>query len=196
MRLARISEPQLSPDGKLVVFTVQTIDVDKNAKPRQIYAVPLSGGPVRQITHEGNNDRPRWMPDSKHILFTSTRGGSSQVWSMDPSGANARQITSVPTEAGGHVISADGNRIVFTSAIYPECAASAAYNAACNQEKLDAESRSKVKARTYTTLLYRHWNEWQGKRRSHLFVMDIDGANLKDLTPGDRDVPPVLSRRR
>src|SRR5262249_22435674 len=50
--------------------------------------------------------------------------------------------------------------------------------------------KSKVKARSYTTLLYRHWTNWQSKRRSHLMVVDLDGGPVKDLTPGNRDVPP------
>ena len=190
MKLARISEPQLSPDGKLVAFTVQTVDIDKNTKPRHIFIVPTTGGPLRQITQDGNNDRPRWTPDSKRILFTSTRGGGSQIWSMDPDGNGAKPVTSLNTEASGESISPDGKKLIFVSSVYPECANSATFNSTCNQDLLDAEAKSKVKARTYTTLLYRHWNEWQGKRRSHLFVMDIDGSNLKDLTPGNRDVPP------
>lgn len=190
LKLNRISEPALSPDGKMVAFTVQTIDTDKNSKPRQIWIVPVSGGTPHAITRDGNNDRPRWTPDSKRILFTSTRSGGSQVWTMDPDGNDAKQITSIVTEATGHTLSTDAKKIVFLSSVYPECATAPAFNAACNQEKMDADAKSKVKARTYTSLLYRHWNEWQSKRRSHLFVMDLDGANLKDLTPGNRDVPP------
>jgi hypothetical protein len=61
LKLARISEPVLSPDGKLVAFTVQTVDVDKNTKPQQIYTIGLNGGLPRQITREGTqNERPRW----------------------------------------------------------------------------------------------------------------------------------------
>ncbi|MFZ0592500.1 MAG: S9 family peptidase, partial [Bryobacteraceae bacterium] len=71
MKLARIGDPQLSPDGNTVAFTVQTVDMANNSKPTQIYVVPLNGGDARQITHEGSqNARPRWMPDSKRIVFT------------------------------------------------------------------------------------------------------------------------------
>jgi hypothetical protein len=61
---------------------------------------------------------------------------------------------------------------------------------ACNKKELDAEKNDKVKARIYTSLLYRHWNRWQGPRRSHLMVVPVSGGPPKDLTPGALDVPP------
>ena len=187
LELKRIGDPQISPDGKLVAFTVQTVDVEANKKPVQVWVVPLEGGTPRQITQDGEaNQRPRWSPDSKRIAYLSDRGGSSQIWMMDPDGANARQLTNLSTEADGHIFSPDGKNLVFTSAVYPECAA----DDACNQKILDAEKASKVKARIYTELLYRHWTGWQGKRRSHLMVIPAGGGTVRDLTPGIRDVPP------
>jgi dipeptidyl aminopeptidase/acylaminoacyl peptidase len=79
----------------------------------------------------------------------------------------------------------NGKKILFTSEVYPDCP-----DDACNKTRLDEESKSKVKARSYTTLLYRHWTNWQSKRRSHLMVVDVEGSAVKDLTPGNRDVPP------
>src|SRR5579883_282901 len=185
--LKRISDPQISPDGKWVAFTVQTVDVPGNKKPQQIWIVPLAGGAPQQITHDGeNNQRPRWTPDSKRIAYISDRGGSSQIWMMDPDGANARQITNLSTEADGELVSPDGKNLVFTSAVYPECGA----DDACNKKNLDQEKDSKSHARLYSELLYRHWTTWQSKRRSHLLVVPIGGGPAKDLTPGTRDVPP------
>ncbi len=187
LKLNRVGEPVLSPDGKTVAFTVQTVDVDQNTKPKQIWTVGSGGGFPRQITRDGtDNERPRWSPDSKSIYYISNRDGSSQVWRMNPDGSAARQITRLSTEAGGILISADGKKIVFTSGVYPECGA----DDACNKSKLDDETKSKLKARVYTSLLYRHWTQWEGKRRSHILSMNVDGTEVKDLTPGDRDVPP------
>ncbi len=190
MKLARISEPQLSPDAAAVLFTVQTVDLEKNTKPKQIYSVPLAGGLPRAITSAGNNDRPRWMPDGKRVVFISTRGGSSQVWSMNPDGSDAKQLTDLPTEAAGVLVSPDSKYLVFQSSVYPECSLSGTYDGACNKLALDTEAKSKVKARVYTSLLYRHWTEWQGKRRQHLLSLPLDGGRIHDLTPGNRDVPP------
>jgi dipeptidyl aminopeptidase/acylaminoacyl peptidase len=185
MRLARISDPQLSPDGKLVAFTVQRIELYNNTRPRQIYLVPLNGGVPRPIgPFGGNNERARWSPDSTRIAFISDLGGSSQVWIMNADGSNPKKITSLSTEAGGVVFSPDGTKVLFTSEVFPGCA-----DDACNQ-KLDAEKNNPVKARLYDSLLYRHWSRWQSKRRSHLFSVPLEGGTPKDLTPGPHDVPP------
>lgn len=185
MKLARISEPQLSPDGRTVAFTVQTVDLAANRKAKQIYTIPVEGGPARQITTAGSaNERPRWSPDSKRIAFLSDRGGSTQVWLMDPDGGGATQVTRLSTEAGGVLFSPDGKNLVFTSEVYPECP-----DDLCNKAKLEAGKTAKVSARIYTSLLYRHWDHWQSPRRSHLFVTALAGGAPKDLTPGDRDVP-------
>jgi dipeptidyl aminopeptidase/acylaminoacyl peptidase len=186
LQLSRISEPHLSPDGTQVVFTVQTIEVEQNTKPRHLYSVALSGGTPRKLTMEGSaNFRPRWSPDGKSIAFLSNRSGSMQIWMMNPDGTLPRQITRIATEADGVLWSGDGKNLVFTSEVYPDCP-----DAACNQRKLDAEKSNKVKARSYTNLLYRHWDSWQSARRKHLFVVPAEGGDPKDLTPGDRDVPP------
>jgi dipeptidyl aminopeptidase/acylaminoacyl peptidase len=185
--LARIADPQVSPDGRMVAFTVQRIDVANNKRITQIFIVPVAGGTAQQITQSGeDNERPRWLPDSKRLAFISDRAGTSQVWLMNADGADARQITNLATEAGGVLISADGKNLVFTSDVFPQCGA----DNSCNQKELDNEKNGKVKARIYTELLYRHWNRWGTARRSHLMTIGIAGGDVKDLTPGTHDVPP------
>ncbi len=196
LRIQRIGELALSPDGKLVAYTVGTPDLDKNSQSKQIYAVPVAGGAPRLLTHDGSdNERPRWSPDSKQIYFVSTRGGSSQIWAMEADGSNPRQVTKLATEASGVLVSPDGKKIVFESSVYPECTSSSGFDEACNQKNLDADAKAPSKARIYTSLLYRHWTEWQTRRRQHLLVASIasgmiDGKSIKDLTPGQHDVPP------
>ena len=122
LKISRISEPQISPDGKMVAFTVQTVELDQNTKPKQIYVVPVAGGKPQAITTQGTqNSRARWMPDSQHLVFISNRGGGSQVWWMKADGTESRQITNLATEAGGVLVSPDGKKLVFTSEVYPDC---------------------------------------------------------------------------
>lgn len=186
MKLARVSDPQVSPDGRYVAFTVQTVDIEANKRPKNIYVVPLSGGAPQKITGAGdNNERARWLPDSKRLAYVSNRGGSNQIWLMDPDGANQKQVTDLGTETGGVVLSSDGKTMLFTSEVFPECP-----DDPCNRKMLDALKNDKVKARIYSGLLYRHWNNWQARTRSHLFAVPLEGGVPRDLTPGTRDVPP------
>ena len=186
MELKRLSDPQISPDGKWVTFTVQSVDVPANGKPSQIWIVGLESGSPRQLTRDGMaNSRARWSPDSRRIAYISDRGGSSQVWLMDPDGGNAKQATNLSTEADGVLFAPDGKNLVFTSEVFPDCA-----DDACNKQKLDAEAANKVHARIYTDLLYRHWTHWQSPRRSHLMAVAVTGGTARDLTPGSHDVPP------
>jgi dipeptidyl aminopeptidase/acylaminoacyl peptidase len=187
LELKRISDPQISPDGRTVVFTVQSVDVEANKKPQQIWTVPVDGGAPRQITRDGEaNHRARWSADGRQIAYISERSGSSQIWIMDADGGNAKQITNLSTEADGVLFSPDGKNLVFTSDVYPECAA----DDACNKRNLDADRSAKSRARIYTELLYRHWTKWQARTRTHLLVVPANGGAPKDLTPGTRDVPP------
>lgn len=187
MELKRISDPQISPDAKWVAFTVQTVDVAANSKPSQVWVVPLEGGAPRQITRDGtSNQRPRWSPDSSRIAYISNRSGSSQIWLMAPDGSAAKAVTNLSTEADGELFSPDGKNLVFTSSVYPDCAA----DDACNQKHIAADQANKSKARIYTELLYRHWTEWSTARRSHLLVAPVSGGPARDLTPGTHDVPP------
>ncbi|MCC6587542.1 MAG: S9 family peptidase [Bryobacterales bacterium] len=186
MRLKRITEFHLSPDGSQVAYTLQSIDLDNNTKPRQIWTVDLNGGTPRPIATEGAaNSRARYSPDGKQIAFLSNRGGAQQIWLMNRDGSGARQLTAIATEADGVVWSPDGKNLVFVSEVYPDCP-----DEACNKRKIDEEKASKVKARVLTSLLYRHWDQWQGPRRKHLFVVPVEGGAPRDLTPGPRDVPP------
>lgn len=196
MKVARVDEPALSPDGKMIAFQVQTVDLPSNTKPVQIYVVSIDGGAPRPITNAGNNSRPRWSPDSKRIFFISDRGGTSQIWSMNPDGSDPKQITTVPTEADGEIMSHDGKFLLFTSNVYPDCAAAEApqgidYDANCNKTNLDQDAASKMKARVYTSLLYRHWITYQGHRRQHILIQALDETSkVRDLTPGNLAVPP------
>ncbi len=185
-KLQRIQEPALSPDGKTVAFVVRSFDLEANTSTRHIYTVALDGGTPLQLTKEGTlNERPKWTPDSKQIVFVSNRSGQSQIWRMWSDGTVPKPVTAISTEASGVSVSPDGKNIVFSSSVYPDCP-----DDACNKARLAEEEKNKVKARAYTSLLYRHWNEFQGKRRNHLFTVALEGGTAKDLTPGPRDVPP------
>ncbi len=189
LQIQRIADPQLSPDGKAVAFAVALPDIDANKSLHSVWTVPLEGGPPHKLADLA--DRPRWAPDGKRIFYVSTSGDASQIWSMNPDGSGATQVTHLSTEADGELVSADGKYLLVTSNVFPECSAgSSSYDDACNQKHLDAEKQSKTKARLITGLLYRHWTTWEGNRRSHLLSISLSDGKVADLSPGDREVPP------
>src|SRR5574337_1121554 len=94
MKIQRIADPQVSPDGKWIVYVVSTPDLDGNKMVSHIWRLPLAGGEPRQLTRgEASDSRPRWSPDSKSIAFISSRGGASQIWIIPADGGEARQLT-------------------------------------------------------------------------------------------------------
>jgi len=90
------------------------------------------------------------------------------------------------------VLWVDERTLLVTSSVYPECAPGSAleHDDACNERRLKERAAQTSAARVYDRLLYRHWDTWKDGRRSHLLVVPLDGAAARDLTPGDRDVPP------
>lgn len=182
----RVSDPQLSPDRKWIAYTVATPDKEANVVGSDIWIIATTGGDPRQITRGGSDQRPRWSPDGKKIAFLSGRNGTVQVYWISLSGGEATRLTSVPSGAANELWSPDGKTVAFTSRVYPDCP-----DEACTAKRDTDKAKSKVKARIYTKLLYRHWTEWWDGKRSHLFVIAAEGGKARDLTPGaDHDVPP------
>ncbi|HVR70526.1 MAG TPA: S9 family peptidase [Vicinamibacteria bacterium] len=189
MKLQRLSDPQVSPDGREVLYTATDVDLAGNGRNADLWVVPLAGGEARRLTSHAKSDtRGRWSPDGRRIAFVSTRAGAPQVFLMDTGGGEPRQATSLPTGAGG-VSWADAATLLVTSDVFPECDdAGGAYDADCNRKRLEAAAPSS--ARVYDHLLYRHWDTWEDGRRTHLLVVPVEGGTVRDLTPGARDVPP------
>lgn len=192
MSLKRISSPVISPDGKWVLFSAVDVDLAVNTKTTHLWVVPLAGGESRQLTSDAaGEDRGRWSPDGKHFLFVSARGGSQQIWIADfdsESGTvqgSPHQITNISTEADGALWSPDGHNILFTSEVYPGCA-----DDVCNKTMQEERAKSKMKAMIFTHLFFRHWSSYTYYKRTHLFIVPIEGGAARDLTPGDHDVPP------
>ena len=186
LKVRRVGDPQVSPKGDLVAFTITDMDTTANRGTTQIYLVPLSGGEMRQLTNDENSSAsPRWSPDGEKLAFVSARDGEDQIWTIDVSSGGLKKITSISTGAGDPVWSPDGSLIGFTSEIYPECK-----DDACNKRMSDARAQSKVKPHVADRLLYRHWKSWKDGKRSHIFVVSSQGGEARDLTPGDYDAPP------
>ena len=236
MAMRRVSDPQVSPSGKWVLFSVTDVSLERDSKANHLWVVPLAGTPAiapspqvevppaahggvmggipragmapelpeqrrsagneRQVTTGSGETNGRFSPDGKWVSYTQ----NGQVW-MAPwdDGAarlgTARHLTAVSAaDADGAIWSPDSTRLLFVATVYPECSDKASWyeEDGCDRQ-MDVAAQSGSQGQLFTGLLYRHWNAFTGKRRSHVLVIGVDGRNVRDLTPasavGDAETP-------
>jgi dipeptidyl aminopeptidase/acylaminoacyl peptidase len=187
LKVHRISGPEVSRDGRWVAYAVSTPDIEANRGVSNIWIVSTAGGEPVQVTQGGRDSAPAWSPSGKQLAFLSARDGGSQVYVISMDGGEARKVTQLSTGADLFKWAPDGKAIAFTSSVYLDC-----NDDECNRKRDEEKDKSKVKARIYDHLLYRHWDHWSDGKRSHLFLMPVDGTSAaRDLTAGaNYDVPP------
>jgi len=185
LAMERLSDPQVSPDGKSIAFVLKKTDLEANLARSDLWLIRSDGSDLRRLTsHPEADSNPRWAPDGKSVYFISSRSGSSQVWRIQIDGGEADQVLREVLDVGNLVISPDGKHIGFTMEVFPDC------NAACTKEKLDAAKQKKASGRIYERAFVRHWDAYKDGRRSHLFIMPVAGGEAVDIMRGmDADTP-------
>ena len=185
VRLKRVSDPQVSPDGHYVAYVVAETDLGEDKRRSDLWLVDLTAkdpAPRRLTQNPANDTTPRWSADSKFIYFLSTRSGSSQVWRLQLGGGEATQVTDYPRDVGTLAVAPGGSRIAVSMEVL--AGATPSCDPKCTKDKLDAKEKSKASGRTYDQLFIRHWDTWSDGTRSHLFSAPI-GADGKAGTPVD-----------
>ena len=177
-----VGDPQLSPDGKLVAYTISTPSLEDNRSTSRIWLVDATTGETWQATTGGGSDRaPRWSPDGRTLGFISTREGGSQIWRLPARGGEPTKLTSFADGVGDFLWSPDGKGLLFwTSVKWPD--------------STEAEKRGgkyPTEAKIWDDLFYRHWDEWRVGLRQHVFRVSLPDGAVTDLTPIDRDVPTL-----
>jgi dipeptidyl aminopeptidase/acylaminoacyl peptidase len=184
--LGRISDPQVSPDGKNILYGVTYYDLKENKGNRDLYVMALESSIQTRITQTAySENNARWRPDGQWIGFLSAESGSLQIWEMKPDGSAKRQISNIPGGVEGFSYSPDSKSIAWAASV-----------------KLDQALAEKYpdlpKANAFLTdqLMYRHWDSWHEYSYHHFFFAPYqEGASIsagKDLLEGERFHSPLM----
>ena len=168
----RVSDPQTSPDGTVVMYGVSYYSIPQNKGNRDLYLVNLKDGKVTQITKTAKSEfNAIWRPDGKKIGFLTSESGSVQLWEMTPDGSERTQISDIEGGITGFKYAPDQSKIVYTKEVAIENKFESLYS--------DLPMAS---GRVLDDLMYRHWDEWVDTY-SHVFIADYDGKTIS--TPQD-----------
>jgi len=183
-KIKEVSDPQVSPDGKWIAYTISVPDLEDNSFKSDIWLIPATGGEPMQLTRSPESDySPRWSPGGEKIAFVSKRNDAANLYIIRIDGGEAKEITSSEKDLYSPLWSKDGKYILCGSRILPE--------GKKDIENWTKDELPKCKAKTINQLLFRQWDRWLGDERNHLFLIDVEDGSMRDLTPGDFDTPPV-----
>ncbi len=169
LSLGRLSDPQLSPDGKTILYGVSYTDISANRSVRNLYTIPVSGGTPTALTKDGKSiSNARWAPDGKAIYFLK----ESQLYKAsykDGKLGKRLKISDVPAGIEEFLLSPDGSQLIFVSTVH-----SAVEVPSDTDPALD-------KAEAYATedLMYRHWDHWLTEI-NHSFVAPLGNGIIRE----------------
>lgn len=174
-RLQNLTDPQISPDGNWVSYTLSSVDSVKNKRNADIWMVSWDGKESIQITHSPDGEsQGRWSPDGKYLSFVSSRGGltSGQIWLMDRRGGEAKQLTDLKKgDLTDYAWSPDGKKIALVI-----------------QSPSDTSKNKTPKPIVLDRFQFKQDIEgYLTKKPVHLYLYDIATKKIDTLTKGNYD---------
>lgn len=181
--MQRLGNPVISTDGSYIAAPLTIPDIEENKLNKEIIVMRRNGDKIQQFGSKvGSVKNPYFSKDGKFIYFINEK----QIWRMLIHGSMPEQITNIYSGVNKFIFSPDEKLILIASDVYPDCESQD-----CMKLRDQEKEGSKVKARIYDHLLYRHFNEWRDEKRNHLLLYDLGTKSLTDLTPGNYDAPPI-----
>ena len=185
-KIHAVSDPQRSPDGKWVAYTVNTTDVEKDKHNRDVWMVSWDGKQQVQLTSSKDSEStPRWSPDGKYLAFLASRGDEddkkkgAQVWLLNRAGGEALQLTDIKGGIDDYAWSPDGTRLVLVvNDVDPTD----------DPEKMEGWKRKTPPPIVIDRYAFKNdQSGYLGKLREHLYLFDVEGKKAEQLTTGIYD---------
>src|SRR3989441_13302456 len=172
LRVRDVREPQISPDGAWVAYTVSTADTAEDRNKSAVWMASWDGTRnVRLTTSKPGEDAPRWSPDGRWLAFLSSRDDEhTQIWLLDRQGGEGRKVTTLPSDVADYVWAPDGKRIA-----------------------LVVEDADPAKPKTPPPIVIDRFQFKQdesgylGQQHRHLYLLDVESGKTTRLTTGDYD---------
>ncbi|MEG1648770.1 MAG: prolyl oligopeptidase family serine peptidase, partial [Rikenellaceae bacterium] len=189
LKMGRLSEPQLSPDGTQILYGVTYLNIEENSSRTNLYIQSTQEGAEAEMVTTGDfkDYNNRWGNDGKTIYFLSNRSKDAQLWSMDVSSKTMKQLSKVESGINGFEIAPNGDKIWYTQQIKVDQTAKDIY-----------PDMQKANVMVYDDLMVRHWNYWLDGTYSHLMVATLGTDSLsaaKDIMqdePWDAPLAPYF----
>jgi dipeptidyl aminopeptidase/acylaminoacyl peptidase len=188
-QIREVSDPQISPDGQSVAYTVKTLLLKADKSEERIWSVSTNAGDAIPLSAEGvSSSHPRWSPDGKYLAFLSARNdGKTQVWLLNRTGGEAQRLTETPQDVDEFAWSPDSTRLV----VILRDASEEELAEAKTKDKNTEEKEKKPKTRKPWVIdrLQFKTDEvgYLDRRRAHLYILDLTTKNLTQITSGDYD---------
>jgi len=182
LRLRDVSDPQLSPDGAWVAYTVSTADTLRDRRDRDVWMTSWDGARSVRITSTPDPEHaPRWSPDGRYLAFLSSRQDpheADQLWLLDRAGGEAERVTNLPGGISEYAWSPDGRRIALVAADPPQDSLPAGVDSGQRRPRPIVIDRFVFK---YDGI------GWLGQERDHLYLFDLTTRHAEQVTPGPYD---------
>jgi len=181
--LKAVSDPQLSPDGKWVAYTVSTPSLQDNRNVARVWVADVATGKARQLPGGRDPTASRAGPPTERRWRSSRPARAGHRSGCAIAGGDAHKVSSWATGRRIRCGSPDGSGLLVVSDIkWP-----------ANQEIDQRNGAYPTEARIWTGLMWRHWDDFRAGKRQHLFRVDVATGKATDLTPVDHDVPTIAT---
>lgn len=183
-KIKRIGDVDVNFEEKKIIFAVTSFSMEDNSGKSDLYICDLDGSNLKEFkVSDKSYSKPKFVPKSKKISYLFNK----KLYVCDIDGSNEKIILDIYSGISDYIWSPTGTALAFISAVYPDCS-----NQECVKKKDEERSKSKVKARLITELMYRHWDSWRDEKRNHLFYYDLINDKFYDILEGlNYEVPPL-----